>query len=531
MSLEAWSPQRTALTSLANVWLAEGATAVTISIDGIPVVALPAGTRLPDAAVQQAHLAAPIHWEGRPTGEIRIIGAVSEAAQARVAVEAQLVGLLLEAETDLASVTDQLIETQDQLLAVYDLGQLARRPMRLAERLLALAEAAGRLLNVEGTAIILASDGRGPVVAQYSPGAQDEAWLLTLLPFLTSPEKAVLWQGRHLGNDARLPSLPDPVRSLLMVPMGPAGHVQGAFVFWSEEHERFASPDTKLARAIAQHASVQIENALLQRERIAQARLETEMQLARQVQTNLLPIALPMLPGLDVYACTRPAFQVGGDFFDFVADSADSTAFLVSDVSGKGMSAALVMTMTRTMVRTILRSAIGQAEAPGGVMALGPGACPRPASLLALVNNELFQDLTKLSMFVTAFVAQYHHPSRRLVYANAGHSPVIYMPAGSPAQLLEADCPPIGVLPALEYAERTLTLRPGDLLVAASDGFNETRNAADEMFGLERLLRCVEKSAHLSAQAVGQTLLATVEAFRDGQVQEDDQTLVIAKGV
>src|SRR5512141_1338501 len=101
MVLEAWSPQRSALTSLAKVWLAEGAAAVTISIDGIPVVALPAGSRPPDAAIQQSHLAAPIRWEGQLAGEIRIMGAVSEAARARVAAEAQLVGLLLETEADL----------------------------------------------------------------------------------------------------------------------------------------------------------------------------------------------------------------------------------------------------------------------------------------------------------------------------------------------------------------------------------------------------------------------------------------------
>jgi phosphoserine phosphatase RsbU/P len=525
MVLEALSPQRTALTSLANVWMAEGAAAVTISIGGIPVVSLPAGIG-PDAAgghpaVRQAQLAAPIHWEGQLAGEIRIMGAVSESAQARVAAEAQLVGLLLESEADLASMTDQLIQTQDQLLAVYDLGQLARRPMRLAERLLALTEAAGRLMNVEGASMVLASDGSGPVAAQYPPGAQDEAWLLALLPLLSSadgssPDRAVLWQG-----GVRLPSLPDQVRSLLMVPMGTGGQAQGAFIFWSQRDERFASPDTKLASAIAEHAGVQVENALLQQALVAQARLETEMLLARRVQTSLLPKALPSLPGLDLYACTRPASHVGGDYFDFVPGSAESTVFLVSDVSGKGMSAALVV----TMMRTILRSVIGQAKKASDASAL-----PRPASLLALVNDEMLRDLTELSMFVTAFVAQYDHPSRRLRYANAGHSPVIYMPAGSRPRLLDPDCPPIGVMPALQYVERSLTLRPGDLLVAASDGFNEARNAADEMFGLERLLQYVEEVAHLPARAVGQALFATVEAFRDGEMQEDDQTMVIAKG-
>jgi sigma-B regulation protein RsbU (phosphoserine phosphatase) len=519
MPLEAWSPQRTALSSLANIWLAEGATAVTISINGAPVVSCSSGVSPEDASLSP-QVTAPIEWEGQQAGEIRITGAVSAAGRARMAAEAQLVGLLLETEADLASMTDQLIQTQDQLLAVFDLGQLARRPMRLAERLLALADAAGRLLNVDGTAIVLSSDGTGPVVAQFPPAAQDETWLLALLACMTSAERAVLWQG-----DAIPEPLPDGVESLLMLPISSAGSTQGALVFWSAAPERFASPDAKLARAIAEHASVQIENALLHRERIAQARLETEMQLARQVQTNLLPKALPALPGLEVYAHTRPASHVGGDFFDFVADSEESTVFLVSDVSGKGISAALVMTMTRTIVRTILRSLVGQVkQAPRGE------GTPRPASLLSLVNEELFHDLTELSMFATAFVAQYHHASRRLLYANAGHSPVIYMPAGARPQLLSAAGLPVGVLPSVEYTDRTLLLRPGDLLVAASDGFNETRSAAGEMFGLDRLLRCVEENAHLPVETIGQKLFGAVEAFRDGQMQEDDQTLVIAKG-
>ncbi len=536
MSVEAWSPQRAVLTSLANVWLAEGATAVTISIDGIPVVSLPTGARLDamrdNARAQAQQVVAPILWDGQIAGEIRITGMIGEAARARAAAEAQLVGLLLQAEADLASMTDELIETQDQLLAVYDLGQLARRPMRLAERLLALAEAAGRLLNVDGAAIVLASEESGPVAAQFPPATQDEGWLLSLLTSLPdgpAQESAVLWQGRQEGDEGWPLSLPERVRSLLMVRIGTGEHVRGAFAFWSEQGERFASPQLKLASAIAEHAGVQVENALLHRERIAQARFETEMQLARRVQTNLLPRELPALPGLDVYARMRPASHVGGDFFDFVASSADRTVFLVSDVSGKGMSAALVMTMTRTILRSIVRGATRGDAGRIGRASRSPRQSPA-AALLAQVNDELYEDLTELSMFATAFVAEYDHLSRRLMYANAGHSPVIYKPAGGAPRLLEADCPPIGVNRTLDYAEQSVILRPGDVLVAASDGFNETRNAADEMFGIERLMRCVEEHAHLSAEAIGQALFAAVEAFRDGEMQEDDQTLVIAKG-
>ncbi len=450
-------------------------------------------------------------------GEIRIKGQGGRTAQARLAADAQLVGELLESEADLSSMTEELIQSQDQLLAVYGLAQLARRRVGVAETVAALAEAAARLLEVEGTAVMMAFEGRNPLAAQQPSGCQDEAWLVSLLPILSFQRQTVLWQGP--GQSEQLPA---GMRSLLMLPIDIGDQTQGGLVFWSEHGERFSSPEIKLARAIAEHAGAQIENAMLHQDRIAQVRLETEMALARRVQMNLLPKAPPALPGLGLFASTRPASHVGGDYFDFIAGPGGSTTILVGDVSGKGLSAALVMAMTRTILRSVVAHARRTSD-----LASSPG----PAALLSLVNDEMYDDLTELSMFATVFAIQHHPDSRRLVYANAGHSPVIYKPAGGPAGLLEADSPPVGVLRTIECEDRILELGPGDILVAATDGFNEARDCDDRLFGIERLIAYVEANAHLPAVSLGQTLFAAVEAHCDGAMQEDDQTLVIAKGV
>jgi sigma-B regulation protein RsbU (phosphoserine phosphatase) len=284
----------------------------------------------------------------------------------------------------------------------------------------------------------------------------------------------------------------------------------------AEGRAPFASPEIKLAHAIAEQAGSQIENVLLHEETVAQARLETEMVLARSVQKRLLPNRAPSVPGLVLHGRTVPALQVGGDFYDFITTPAQGTrlcTFAVGDVSGKGLSAALVMAMTRTVLRS---------KANGGAS---------PAQVLDGANAELYDDFTEVAMFATAFVGQYNPNTQALCFANAGHSPVIYCPSGGPARLLEADGTALGVLPVSLCEDYALPFGPGELLIMGTDGFSEATNAAGEMFGYERLLRLVESLADKPAEAILDALFAAIGSFAAGHLQEDDRTLVVAKGV
>jgi sigma-B regulation protein RsbU (phosphoserine phosphatase) len=188
--------------------------------------------------------------------------------------------------------------------------------------------------------------------------------------------------------------------------------------------------------------------------------------------------------------------------------------FAVGDVSGKGMGAALVMSMMHTAFHGIGRS-----------------ASLTPAAMAAQANDQLYDDLTEIGAFTTMFVGQYDSATHWLQFANSGHSPVIYCPKDGPARLLGADGTAIGVLPISLCQDQGLPLRPGDLLIAATDGFSEAQNMAGEMFGYERLLRLAESLVALSAPEVLNALFAAAEEFSAGHPQDDDQTVVVLKGV
>jgi sigma-B regulation protein RsbU (phosphoserine phosphatase) len=144
----------------------------------------------------------------------------------------------------------------------------------------------------------------------------------------------------------------------------------------------------------------------------------------------------------------------------------------------------------------------------------------------------LYDDFTRLEMFATAFLGRYAHEHRVLHYVNAGHAPVVYRPRGGPAVLLSADAPPLGMLPDAEgVVAQILGLRAGDLLVVATDGLNEARAPSGELFGYERLLELIDRTCDAPAPVIARAVLDAVFAFQAGRIQDDDQTLIVLKGV
>jgi len=268
--------------------------------------------------------------------------------------------------------------------------------------------------------------------------------------------------------------------------------------------------------AIVEQASALIENALVQRERVAEAALHTEMQLAARVQRDLLSRTWPTRRGLDLFATALPASQIGGDFYDFMALGEDGLFVCLGDVSGKGVPAALVMAMTRSVLRNAVRT-----------------SPPEPHWLLRAAAGSLYDDLTALEMFATMFVGLFDARSRELRYINAGQAPVIYRTASnSTSLLLTPDEPPLGMLPTTQSrADHRLHLDRGDLLVIASDGINESRSPQDELFGYRRVMEVIDRAAPRSAAEIAQQVLAGVERFRRGRPPTDDQTIVVLKGV
>lgn len=494
---------RAQLAALARAWLAAGATSYGLWSGGQPLACWPDDAPPGDGLT--AVVAGPI--------ELRLCGPTGEVAAARLRAEADLLGRLLGVEAELEDMTADLIERQDQLLALYDLARSFRSQLGLDAVLGTLAREAARLVGTAAASALLLTPA-GPVVAHGGarPGTAppiDDTTMLGLFEVPRADRRELLLQAGDLPD-----LLPPGVASLLCLPIDVRDDIAAGLVLVNKPGG-FASPDVKLAQAIAEQAGRQIEITLLHEENLRQARFRAELDLAARIQIRLLPQRVPPARGLDVYARSHPALQVGGDFYDFITRPGHSWMFTVGDVAGKGMSAALMMSRIHAVIHNAAKFM----------------PAPTPATVLRRVNEDLYDDFTEVGLFATTFLGQYEPESRTLRFANAGHAPVIHRAVGREPVLLEADGTAIGVLPFAPWADRALVLAPGDLVVAASDGLSEASDAAGAMFGHERLFRLTVELADLPARAIGEAILAAVEQFAVGATSDDDRTLVVIKGV
>src|SRR5215211_3542942 len=236
-------------------------------------------------------------------------------------------------------------------------------------------------------------------------------------------------------------------------------------------------------------------------------RIEQELQVARQIQQELLPETIPELEGWRIAAYYGPAREVGGDFYDFLEFPDGRLGLVVGDATGHGMPAALVMATTRGMLRAVVQSL----ESPGEV--------------LARVNEALVADIPP-STFVTCFYCVLDPESGGFIYANAGHNLPCRRRHDGQADELRARGMPLGLMPGTRYEEKEVVLEIGDSALFYSDGIVEAHNPQREMFGFPRLRRLVAEHDAEEGSLVD-SLMDEVRCFtREGWEQEDDITLV-----
>ena len=208
-----------------------------------------------------------------------------------------------------------------------------------------------------------------------------------------------------------------------------------------------------------------------------------------------------------------PARAVGGDFFDIIPLADGRVGLTIADVSDKGVPAALFMMSTRTLLKG---AAIGRND---------------PGAVLGEVNDRLTHD-NEAAMFVTLLYGVYDSVSGAFTYANGGHNPPLVVRAGGESQLLPlTDGIALGVLPAVRYLQRTVTLAPGDTLIFYTDGVTEAMNAAHEEFGIERLRALFAATPPADGKQASAAVVAAVQAFAGDTPQSDDITcLALARG-
>jgi serine phosphatase RsbU (regulator of sigma subunit) len=275
------------------------------------------------------------------------------------------------------------------------------------------------------------------------------------------------------------------------VPGGDPGEV----AWLTSEVERLASEVRRLEGSVGQLTG----------------RLEHELAIARGIQVSLMPRALPQPEGWRIASAYRAAREVGGDFFDAYELPArpGNIGFVVADVTGKGVTAALVMAFTRAVLRAAAYNGTG------------------PSDALARTNRVLVND-ARTGLFVTAFVGELDTASGEVRYASAGHEPPLLVRAPD-GQVRELDLPPsvlLGAFADFDAPERSLALDPGDVLVAFTDGVTDAMNGDRTRFGDARFQAAVAAAAPRDPGVIVEAVLVAIDAFSGDEPAADDVTLL-----
>jgi len=266
-------------------------------------------------------------------------------------------------------------------------------------------------------------------------------------------------------------------------------------------------------------------------------RLESELAIAHEVQEQLFPGPISELESLEVHGFCRPARTVSGDYYDFLAASSHKMILAVGDISGKGISAALLMATIHSAVRAYSIESLPQLSEPvavgavagkGRMMATWPeGIEVSPGVLLGLLNHQLY-DSTPPEKYATLFLGIYDGRSRTLTYSNGGHLPPVLIGQDGSVRRLEAGGTVVGLFDNMTYDEGTVEMHPGEIFLAYSDGVTEPENDFGE-FGEQRLVNLVRDNRDLPLPQISQAVTMAVDNWIGDNEQPDDVTLVLAR--
>ncbi len=472
------------------------------------------------------HASAPLRSGERSLGILNVAGPDWSSFSSQALTLLTNVGNQIGVALERARLYDLLQDrrVQEQVEMVEFTNQLLGRP-HLDDLLNYLVEEAREILHADACALLLpgnrpdaldfraASGWRNdPVSSGHQAPADDRS----------GPGLVMRTQNPLFVEDIRqsdpTPWLPEWVanegfRTHAVMPLVATGRSVGALVVDKRQPRMLDEHEVRLLRLMANQAALAIEKARQQQQEIERQILAKELELAQEIQLSLLPRALPEVAGWEFAAYYQPARQVGGDFYDLfeVPGEMQRLGMVIADVSGKSVPAALFMALSRTMIRT--------AALDGR----------RPSVSLVRANTQILRE-NRSGQFVTVCYAVLDIQSGRLVFANAGHNPPLWV-KGASGQVQELVAPGIvlGVLDGIDLDEGEIDMAPGDLLVFYTDGVTESMDSSREPFREERLQKLVGDLAQASASQVIEAVVEAVEAHSGDEAPFDDLTLLVVK--
>jgi len=308
----------------------------------------------------------------------------------------------------------------------------------------------------------------------------------------------------------------------IAVPLRTRAEIMGLLLMGpSRDGDSFGAADRQVLRSCADQFALMMENARLTDRVVGQEVLRRDLALAAEVQKRLLPSAPPSADIAEFAAISVPARSIGGDYYDFIQVGDQRIGIALADVSGKGVAAALIMSVVQASLRIIASD--------------GDISLPR----LAARMNEFLYRTTPGNKYATFFYAQVDGDRRQLRYVNAGHNPPYLVRAGqnpsgstdndSTLQELTIGGAVVGMLPGMSYEEATVDLCPGDVLLAYTDGVTEAHSPDNVEFGEDRLKALLSEVAHLPAEKIRERISAELREWIKDAEQYDDLTFVVMK--
>jgi sigma-B regulation protein RsbU (phosphoserine phosphatase) len=301
------------------------------------------------------------------------------------------------------------------------------------------------------------------------------------------------------------------IHSLLAVPLQQKGKMIGLLtVFNKRGGEGFTDDDRRLLTIIAAQSAQVIESARLYLEEQQLFRMQQDMNMARDIQLNLLPNKAPEISGYQAAGISIPAKEVGGDYYDFVKLNDGRIAFCLGDVSGKGMPAALLMSNLQATLR-------GQTI-----------ACTNARECLERSNKLLYHS-TDAQKYATLFYGVLNPKDHILSFANAGHNNPIKISPDGKFERLKTIGIPLGFLEDFDFSEHSTQMNTGDVLILFSDGISEAMNVREEEFEENNILNVAQKNIQSTPVEIIDTIINEVRQHASDMPQMDDMTLLVIK--
>jgi sigma-B regulation protein RsbU (phosphoserine phosphatase) len=462
-----------------------------------------------------AELAIPLVHKDRLVGVLNIEGPDAEAFTPAARTALRILAGHLAVAIDNATLYREARWYAGLLATLYEIGKETASILDLDALLQRVAELAKRVVDYEMFGIFLLDEDRQELVLRqavnFGPGKEKSRLPVSegLCGAAVRSKEPVLVG--DVRNDPRYVNLVSETCSELVIPLVHKDQVIGVFDLESPELDRFAERHVKVLMPLASQVAGAIVNARLYDEiRRSEHRLHRELRIARDVQRALFPEGSPAGPGWEASAHFRPAREVGGDLYDFYEMGQGLLGVATGDVAGKGVPAALYAAFASGTVRRRAFERLG------------------PAELLKRVNGTLRRRGIE-GLYCTLAYALFDFPNRRLRVANSGLPyPLHYRAESRQAEPLSVSGLPLGTFDGVTYDEVSVELGPGDGFVFYSDGVTEALRGHEE-YGVQRLLKGLERHGALPAKKLGERLMADLERFAEGASLGDDVTLIVVK--